>query len=159
MKTFLLIIYLLFSFVAINAVQAKIYKCKDKEGVINFTSVPCGEKSVSIKRSEKKVELNEDGTKKTRKQLKEERAKREKEFLEVSKREREDKEQKRKKLQQHQNKIRKNCERAKKELSGIQNSHFVYRKDKNGKRHIMSDDERKKAADGAQRQVSYWCRN
>lgn len=158
MKFFLLITFLLPGFISANSVQAEIYKCKDKDGVINFTSVPCGQKSVGIKRPEKKVEFNKDGTKKTRKQMQAERMKKEKEFLEVSKREREDKEQKRKKLQQHQNKIKQNCENAKKDLSGVQNSRFVYKKEKNGQRRILSGEERKKAADGAQRRISYWCR-
>ncbi len=158
MKKLLLITLLFFGLLSTNLVQAKIYKCKDKDGVINFTSVPCGQKSVGIKRPEKKVEFNEDGTKKTRKQMQAEKIKKEKEFLEISKREREDKEQKRKKLQQHQNKIKQNCENAKRDLIGVQNSRFVYRKEKNGQRRILPADERKKAAVGAQRRISYWCR-
>lgn len=141
-----------------NFVQAEIYKCKNKEGVINFTSVPCGQKSAGIKRPEKKVEFNEDGTRKTRKQMLDERMKKEKEFLKVSKREREDKEKKRQKLEQHQRKITQNCERAKKELRNYQRSSYLYDKGKDGKRQILSDAERNKAELNAQRRISYWCR-
>ncbi len=160
MKFFLLTLLFLtgYFFAGVASVQAKIYKCKGKDGVINFTSVPCGEKSISIKQPTKKVEFNKDGTKKSRKQMQAEKVKKEKEFLEVSKREREDKEKKRKQLEQHQNKVRENCEAAKKDLSGVQNSRIVYKKESDGQRHILSDDERKKAAAGVQRRISYWCR-
>ncbi|VAW91186.1 hypothetical protein MNBD_GAMMA23-2245 [hydrothermal vent metagenome] len=160
MIKFLFIIFLFsgYFFLDTNSAQAEIYKCKDKDGVINFTSVPCGQKSVGIKRPKTKVEFNKDGTKKTRKQIREEKLKREREFLETSKREREDKEQKRKKLQQHQNKLKKNCDRAKNDLNGYQTATRVYSRDKNGRRKILSDDERKKGQLDAQRRISYWCR-
>jgi len=154
-KIILLLTYLL---TVAHSVQAEIYKCKDKHGVINFTSVPCGQKSVGIKRPEKKVEFNADGTKKTRRQMLDERMKKEKEFLKVSKREREDRKKKREKLEQHQNKIKQNCERAKKALSSYQRSSYLYDKGKDGKRQILSDAERNKAELDAQRQISYWCR-
>jgi len=155
LKTFLFSIYL---FTMMNFVQAEIYKCKDRSGVVNFTSVPCGQKWIGIKHQENKIEFNEDGTKKTRKQILDERMKKEKEFLKVSKREREDKENKRKKLEQHQNEIKQNCAKAKNDLNNFQNARRIYKKDKSGQQQVLSDDERKKSVDGAQRRISYWCR-
>ncbi len=151
---FLISVSLLFS----NIAQAEIYKCKDKEGIINFTSVPCGQKSVGIKRPQKKLELNEDGTKKTRQQLHEEKLKREKEFLETAQREREARKKKQEKLEQHQKKLKQNCERAKNDLLRYQRSNYLYNKSKDGKNRILSDAERQKAELDAKRRISFWCR-
>jgi len=142
-----------------NTVQAEIYKCKDSDGVINFTSVPCGEKASGIKRPVKKeVELNEDGTVKSRKQIIADRLKKEKEFLEATKRQREDEKKKREKLEKHNKKIENNCKKAQKELSRYQRSRYLYNKDSNGKKVILTDAQRKKTELHAQREVTYWCR-
>lgn len=141
-------------------VQSEIYKCKNSDGVVNFTSVPCGEKASGIKRPEKKkIELNEDGTKKSKQQIINERLKKEKEFLEATKRQQIDEKQKREKLEQHNKKIELNCKRAKQDLMRYQRSQYLYNKDENGKKVVLSDAQRKKAELDAQRRITYWCRN
>jgi len=151
-----------FSFLLSSAyiVQAEIYQCKDKYGVINFTSIPCGEKLTGIKRQEKKIELNEDGTKKTREELRSEKQNREQKFLETAKRERVDKKKKHEKLERHKAKVKQNCERAKRDLIDYQRASVIYhkKKDANGKKRSLSDAEREKAIYSAQRRISYWCR-
>ena len=153
-------IIILSSFLFLSAyAQAEIYKCKNSDGVINFTSVPCGQKVSGIKRPEKKkVSLNKDGSKKSKKQVIADRLKKEKEFLEATKRQKIDEKKKRDKLEKHNKKIERNCERAKKELSFYQRSSYLYNKDKDGKKIILSDTKRKKAELDAQRRITYWCR-
>lgn len=142
-----------------NYTQAEIYKCKNSDGVINFTSIPCGQKSSGIKRPKKKtVQLNEDGTKKTKKEVIAERLKKEKEFLEATKRQRIDEKKKKDKLEKHNSKIKQNCNRARKDLERFQRSRYLYKKDANGQRLIASDEQRKKVEIDAQRRVTYWCR-
>ena len=166
-------------FLLSNHIQAEIYKCKDGDGVINFTSVPCGEKANGIKRPEKKaVELNEDGTKKSGntyrilkiisfnkdgtkksgKQIIAERLKKEKEFLEAAKRQKIDEKKKSDKLEKHNNKIEQNCKRAKQDLNRYQRSQYLYTKDESGKKVILTDAQRKKAELDSQRRITYWCR-
>lgn len=140
-------------------IQAEIYKCKDSDGVINFTSVPCGEKASGIKRPEKKkIELNKDGTKKSGKQIIAERLKKEKEFLDAAKRQKIDEKKKSDKLEKHNNKIEQNCKRAKQELNRYQRSQYLYNKDESGKKIILTDAQRKKAELDSQRRITYWCR-
>lgn len=142
-----------------NHVQAEIYKCKDSEGIINFTSVPCGEKANGIQYFEQKqVELNEDGTKKTKKQIIEERLKKEQEFLEATKRQNDDEKKRREKLEAHHKKLENNCKRAKQDLNRYQRAQHLYNKDDSGKKVILSDAQRKKAEKDAQRRITYWCR-
>lgn len=142
-----------------NYAQAEIYKCKNSDGVINFTSIPCGQKSSGIKRPKKKtVQLKEDGTKKTKKEVIAERLKKEKEFLEATKRQRIDEKKKKDKLKKHHNKIKRNCDAAKKDLRNYQRAQYLYDKDKDGNRKILSDKQRKDAEIDAQRRVTYWCR-
>lgn len=153
-------IIIIFSFTLTNFVYAEIYKCKSSDGVINFTATPCGEKSSGIKRPKKKVkELNEDGSVKSKKQIIAERIKREKEFLDATKRQRKDEEIKKAKLDKHNNKIRQNCNKAKKALKNYQRSSYLYTKDKKGEKNILSDAERKKAEFETQREITYWCRD
>ena len=138
---------------------AQIYKCKGKDGEISFKATPCGKKTAGIKRPEKKAEkLNEDGTKKSKKQIIKDRLKKEKEFLEANKRQREEEKEKKQKLEKHNAKIKQNCERAKKELLKYQRSQYLYDKDKSGKEIILNDKQRKAAEKEAQRRISYWCR-
>ena len=151
---------IVFSFILTNFAYAEIYKCKNADGVVNFTSTPCGEKSSGIRRPKKKVkELNADGSEKSRKQIIAERLKREKEYLDATKRQRTDEKNKKAKLDKHNNKVRQNCNKAKKALKNYQRSSYLYTKDKKGGKNILSDAERKKAEFETQREITYWCRD
>ena len=157
-KIFLKYIVLLGGFLISSQALAEIYKCKSKDGIINFTSVPCGQKSSGIKRPEKKkIELNEDGTKKTKKQIIAERLKNEKEYLEAIKRQRIDEKNKKAKLDKHNNKVKQNCAKAKKASADYERAQYIYTKDESGKKTILSDAERVKAQKDTQRQITYWC--
>jgi len=153
-----LTISLVFSLGLITSLHAEIYKCKGKDGEINFTSVPCGQKAAGIKRPEKKKLLNADGSRKTPQQEISERLKKEKAFLEASKRQREDEKRKQLKLEQHQKKINNNCAQAKQDLTRYGRSQYLYSKDKKGNKVILSDRERDAATKDARRRISYWCR-
>jgi len=139
--------------------HADIYQCKGKDGVINFTSVPCGQKTQGIKQApKKKAEFNSDGTKKTHQQLTAERIKKEKEFLEAVRRQKADEKKKQTKLDAHESKLRQNCENSKKKVLAYQRTNLIYKKDEKGKQTYLSDKERVEAEKRAQREVSYWCR-
>lgn len=159
-KLFLQLIIMLSGFILVSGyAHTEIYKCKNSDGVINFTSVPCGEKVSGIKRPEKKkVPLNKDGSKKSKKQVIADRLKKEKEFLEATKRQKIDEKKKRDKLEKHNNKIEQNCKRAKKDLIRYQRSQYLYNKDESGKKVILTDVQRKKEELDAQRRITYWCR-
>ena len=151
---------IIFSFILTNYSYAEIYKCKNDDGVINFTSTPCGEKSSGIRRPEKKVEeLNENGSKKSRKQIIADRLEKEKEYLDATKRQRKDEEMKKAKLEKHNNKIKQNCDKARKALKNYQRSSYLYTKNKKGEKNILSDAERKQAELETQREITYWCRD
>ena len=153
-------IIIAFSFTLTNFAHAEIYKCKDAGGVINFTATPCGEKNIGIKRPKKKVkELNENGSVKSKKQIIAERLKKEKEYLDATKRQRIDEKKKKAKLDKHNNKIRQNCNEAKKALKNYQRSRYLYTKDKQGGKNVLSDAERKRAELETQREITYWCRD
>lgn len=160
MYKLLLITALIYSLLTpAGLVQAEVFKCKDRNGVVNFTSTPCGEKTYGIKRSEKKVvELNPDGTKKTRKQIVEDRLKKEKEFLEATKRQQEDEKQKQEKLDAHNNIVLQNCAKARKDLKNYQRSRYLFTKDEEGKKTILPDAEKEKFEIDARRRITYWCR-
>jgi len=153
-----LIVSFIFSLGSITPMHADIYKCKGKDGEINFTSVPCGQKAAGIKRPEKKKLLNADGSRKTAQQEISERLKKEKAFLEASKRQREDEKRKQLKLEQHQKKIDNNCTQAKQDLARYDRSQYLYSKDKKGNKIILSDNERDVAMQNARRRISFWCR-
>lgn len=139
--------------------QAEIFQCKGEDGVINFTSVPCGQKAHGIKQAPpRKEQLNPDGTKKTHQQITTERLDKEKEFIEANRRQAEDENKKRAKLAEHENRVKKNCEDAKKKVTTYERSNYLYDKGANGEKVILSDKERNKAEAEAQREQSYWCR-
>ncbi len=112
----------------VNSVQAKIYKCKGREGVVNFTSIPCGKQGVEIKPVKKIVRLNADGSIKTNKQIIADRLKKEKIFLDARKKKRDKEEKKRAKYELEQQKIKSRCKQAKSRLRGMYRSNlFAYR--------------------------------
>lgn len=138
--------------------EVEIYQCKDHDGVINFTSIPCGEKEYGIRYSDKKAESNPDGTKKTVRQINDEKLKKEKEYLDASRRKKEAEKIKKLKLQQHARKVRMRCNEARQSLKDIQNAGSLYNRDKNNKKITLTAQQHKKAERDAQRQITYWCR-
>jgi len=152
MNKFTIVSLFFFSMLIINQAQAEIFKCKNKEGVINFTSIPCGKKENGIKIRVKKNELNEDGTKKTTEQIKKERLENEKVLARKTKAQQVEENKRKAKLQEHKKRIKQNCDKAKNDLTRYKNPNSEDKKN-------MTDDERKSAQKEAQRQISYWCRN
>ncbi len=141
-KRLLTVIFLCFSLTMEVLAQTEIYKCRDKDGVINFRSIPCNKKEYGIKKHPaKRVELNSDGTKKTRKQIIADKLKEEKEFLDLTKRQQKLEKKRQQKLAEHRRNILRNCEKAKKDLYNYQHSDSVSAKETEAKRRI-----------------TYWCR-
>jgi len=147
MNKFTIVSLFLFSMLIINQAQAEIFKCKNKEGIINFTSVPCGKKETGIKIRVKKNEFNEDGTEKTAEQIKNERLENEKKLAIKNKAQQAEENKRKAKLEEHNKRVKQNCDKAKNDLNRYKN------------KQTLSDDEQKAAQKEAQRQISYWCRH
>lgn len=139
-KFFLVLILL--SFAGIS--QAEVYKCKNKDGIINFTSVPCGKKNYGIKRPKKKVEVVTDEENVAEVDTVDERVKKEKELQENLDKKKQEEKLRKEKLAEHEKNILRNCAKAKNDLIQLQNN--------------ATEEQKLQAEDEIKRRITYWCR-
>jgi hypothetical protein len=124
-----------------------IFKCTDASGAVQFTDHPCGSDSTVIMKTTAPPDAPtpDENMQKTQRLLhaleaEREQAKREKEQrkLEAEKR-------------------KHNCNNARDDLRNITEAGRLYRLDEQGKRVILSDQERTRATDDARARVAQWC--
>ena len=127
--------------------HGEIYKCTDAGGAVQFTDHPCGSDATVIRKMPPTPEAQtpDDHMQKTLR------------LLDAMKAEQEQAKQKKAQQKAAAEKRRRNCNDARDTLRNITEAGRLYRLDEQGKRVILSDQERTRATDDARARVAKWC--
>jgi hypothetical protein len=132
-----------------GAVATEVYKWVDENGKVHYGDRPAGSQSekVEVKATpptqDHDAPAREERTRKLLDQLSDERAEQEKQQAERA---------------EEAAKRKQECALAKKRLENYRNAGYLYKKDKNAERQILSNEERAAAEAEAQKIVDQWCK-
>jgi hypothetical protein len=127
--------------------RGEIFKCTGAGGTVQFTDHPCGSDTTVITKTTPAPEARspDDHMQKTLR------------LLDAMQAEHEQAEQQKEHQKAEAEKRRRNCNEARDTLRNITEASRLYRLDAQGKRVILSDQERTRATDDARARVAQWC--
>lgn len=130
-----------------TAVSAEIFKCKDADGGVQFSDVPCGQDATIFKLNAIKRPDNYEAQRREKTQR----------LLNAYKEERRIKRENTARLKQEKETRRINCNSARDRLQGFLNTGRIYHLDDEGNRVVYSDEQRDRVIEKTRENVVYWC--
>lgn len=140
---------LLLAFLAMNS-QAGVYKWTDSEGRVHYTDTPPARQAAQLVRTDKANEAEADAARRALADKLSESERRRKAAQEAEAKRQAEEEQKRKQAE--------NCQRARDQLTLLQQSRRIGRVDAQGQRYVMEEAERQAAIAEAQKRVGELCK-
>jgi Domain of unknown function (DUF4124) len=128
--------------------RGEIFKCTGANGAVQYTDHPCGTDTTVIPRKAAPEAAGEP----------DEHLQKTQRLLDAMRQERQQAEQQKAEQKAAEEKRKRECINARDDLRNITQASHLYRLDEQGKRVILSDEERKRATTDTRARVAQWCR-